>query len=192
VSGERWAGELRCSSGCLLTPITFHDHRSLIFARDHTKSLPLTAHRIGLRVTSGERDPVGKFAVETDLERVLARAGKGDIEYQNRSGFDVDYASRWFTELHRSFTAEELVPALVDETNPDGVNADFRATTADPENQMGTGVHRWEVGEPDVLEHSEYTQLSLLIDQGVISDNGKVEVQLQLTRIDVMTSFCRI
>jgi hypothetical protein len=43
-----------------------------------------------------------------------------------------------------------------------------------------------------MLEHPEHTQLSLLIDQGVISDNGKVEVQLQLTRIDVMTSFCRI
>jgi hypothetical protein len=163
-------------------------HRSPLTAR----RLPLTAHGVGLRVTGGERDPVGQFAVEADFERVLARAGKGNIEYQDRSGFDVDYAGRWLTELHRSFTAEELVAALVDETNTDGVNANLRTTPADPENQMGTGVHRWEVGEPDVLEHSEHTQLSLLVDQGVISDNGKIEVQLQLTRIDVMTSFCRI
>jgi hypothetical protein len=154
--------------------------------------LPLSAHRVGLRITGGERDSVGEFAVEADLECVLARAGKGDIEYQDRSGLDVDYTSRWLTELHRSLTAEELVAALVDKTNTDGVNANFRATPADPEDQMGTGVHRGEVGEPDVLEHPEHTQLPLLIDQGVISDNGKVEVQLQLTRIDVMTSFCRI
>jgi hypothetical protein len=156
--------------------------------------LPLTvpAYRVGLRVTGGERDPVGEFAVETDLERVLARAGQGDIEHQDRSGLDVDYAGWWLAELHRSFTAEKLVAALVDETNTDGVNADFRATPADPENQMGTRVHRREIGEPDVLEHPEHTQLSLLVDQGIIGDNGKIEVQLQLTRIDVMTSFCRI
>jgi hypothetical protein len=166
-----------------------HSNRPLTAHR-----LPLTApaYRVGLRVTGGERDPVGEFAVEADLERVLAGAGKGDVEYQDRSGLDVDYASRGLTELHRSFTAEELVAALVDKTNTNGVNANFRATPADPEDQMGTGVHRWEVGEPDVLEHPEHTQLSLLVDQGVISDNGKVEVQLQLTRIDVMTSFCRI
>jgi hypothetical protein len=169
-----------------ITPIA----RSPITA--HRLPLTVPAHRVGLRITGGERDPVGEFAVEADLERVLARAGKGDIEYQDRSGLDIDYASRGLTELHRSFTAEELVAALVDKTNTDGVNADFRATPADSEDQMGTGVHRGEVGEPDMLEHPEHTQLSLLIDQGVISDNGKVEVQLQLTRIDVMTSFCRI
>ena len=168
-------------------------HEGESFVPGHGR-LPLTipAHRVGLRVTGGERDPVGEFAVEADLECVLARAGKGDIEHQDRSGLDVDYASRGLTELHRSFTAEELVVAVVDKTNTDGVNADFRATPADPEDQMGTGVHRWEVGQPDVLEHPEHTQLSLLVDQGVISDNGKVEVQLQLTRIEVMTSFCRI
>jgi hypothetical protein len=168
-------------------------HERESFVPGHGR-LPLTvpAHRVGLRITGGERDPVGEFAVEADLERVLAWAGKGDVEYQDRSGLDVDYASRGLTELHRSFTAEELVVAVVDKTNTDGVNADFRATPADPEDQMGTGVHRWEVGQPDVLEHPEHTQLSLLVDQGVISDNGKVEVQLQLTRIEVMTSFCRI
>ena len=168
-------------------------HEGESFISGHGR-LPLTvpAHRVGLRVTGGERDPVGEFAVEADLERVLAGAGKGDVEYQDRSGLDVDYASRGLTELHRSFTAEELVATLVDKTNTNGVNANFRATPADPEDQMGTGVHRWEVGQPDVLEHPEHTQLSLLVDQGVISDNGKVEVQLQLTRIDVMTSFCLI
>ncbi|HZI75783.1 MAG TPA: hypothetical protein VFD73_17525 [Gemmatimonadales bacterium] len=177
-----------------------HYYRILSFTRGSLQC-PLTAHRlpltapayrVGLRVTGGERDPVGEFAVEADLERVLAWAGKGNVEYQDRSRLDVDYASRGLTELHRSFTAEELVATLVDKTNTNGVNANFRATPADPEDQMGTGVHRWEVGQPDVLEHPEHTQLSLLVDQGVISDNGKVEVQLQLTRIDVMTSFCRI
>ena len=140
--------------------------------------LPLTAHWVGLGVTRGKRDPVGQFAVEADLECVLAGAGKGDVEHENRSGFHVDHSSRRFTELDRSFTAEQLVSALVDETNPDGVNANLGAAPADPENQVGPGVYRRKVGKPDVLEHPEHTQLSLLIDQGVIGDDGKVEVQL--------------
>jgi hypothetical protein len=44
---------------------------------------------------------------------------------------------------------------------------------------VGPGADRGELGEPDVLEDPQDAELSLLIDQGVIRDQGEVEMQLR-------------
>ena len=44
--------------------------------------------------------------------------------------------------------------------------------------QVGAGIHRRKIGEPDVLKDAEYAQLALLIDQGIIGHHGKIEMQL--------------
>jgi hypothetical protein len=44
---------------------------------------------------------------------------------------------------------------------------------------MGAGADGGEVGDPDMLKDAEHTQLALLVDEGVIGDEGKVEMQLR-------------
>ena len=50
-------------------------------------------------------------------------------------------------------------------------------------------MDRREIGDPDVLEDPQDGELSLLVDEGVVGENREVESQVQLTRIDSMTSF---
>jgi hypothetical protein len=44
---------------------------------------------------------------------------------------------------------------------------------------VGAGADRRETGEPDVLEDAQHAQLALLVDQGVVGDDGEIEVQLR-------------
>jgi hypothetical protein len=131
-----------------------------------------------LRISGGERDPAGQLSVQTDLEGILARPRQGNVEYQHRAGFHVNHSRRRLPELDGALTAEELVGTLVHEADPDGVDPDLRAPPAYPEHQVSARVNRREVGQPDMLKHAEHAELSLLVDQGVVGYNGKVEMQL--------------
>jgi hypothetical protein len=137
---------------------------------------PLTLSR--LRISGGECDPAGQLSVQTDLEGILARLVEGNVEYQNRAGFHINHSRRRLPELDCALPAEELVPTLVHEADPDGVYPDLRPPPAYPEHQVSTGVNRRKVGQPNMLEHAEHAELSLLVDQGVVGYNGKVEMQL--------------
>ena len=57
------------------------------------------------------------------------------------------------------------------------MNPYFGASSPHSEHQVGPGVHRREIGEPHVLKHAQDAELALLIDKGVIGDDGEVEVQ---------------
>jgi hypothetical protein len=59
------------------------------------------------------------------------------------------------------------------------VHADLGPAAADPEHQVRARAHRGEAGQPDVLEDAEDAQLALLVDQGVIGDDGEIEVQVR-------------
>lgn len=130
-----------------------------------------------LGIPSRERDPVGELAVETDLEGVLPGTGKRHVEHQHGTGLDVDHAGGRLPELHGALAAQELVPTLIDEADPDGVDPDLSTAASNPKHQVGAGVHRREVRQPDMLEHAENAELALLIDQGVVGDDGKIEMQ---------------
>lgn len=130
-----------------------------------------------LWIPGGQSDPSGWLAVEADLERVLSGARQGHIEDEHGAGFHVDHSSGRLAELHRALTTEQLGSRLVDEANPYGVNADFGAPPPNPEYQMSPGIHRGEVGQPDVLKHAKHAELALLIDEGVVGDDSEIEVQ---------------
>jgi hypothetical protein len=130
-----------------------------------------------LGISRRKRHPVGELPVQADLEGILAGAGKGNVEHQDGSRFHVDHARRRLTELYGAFAAEELAPCVVDETDPNGMNPDLRAPPANAEHEVSAGVHRGEVREPDVLEHAEHAEFALLINQGVVGDDGKIEMQ---------------
>jgi hypothetical protein len=131
-----------------------------------------------LRISGRQRHPVGQLPVEADLKGVLARAGQGDVEDQDGPGFDVNHPGGWLAELNRSLASQQLVATLIHEADPDGVHPDLGAAAPYPEDQMGSGIYRWKVGEPDMLKHAQDTELSLLVDQCVIGDDGEIEMQL--------------
>jgi len=132
----------------------------------------------GLGIARRERHPAGQLAVEADLESILAGAREGNIEYQHRSGLDVHHSSRWFAELNGALAAQQLVSSLINEPDADGMDTDLGAPAPYPQNEVGAGIHRRKVGEPDVLKDAKYAQLALLIDQGIIGHHGKIEMQL--------------
>ena len=57
--------------------------------------------------------------------------------------------------------------------------ADLAAAPAHPEDQVCPGVDRRELGHPDMLEQPQDRELALLVDQGVISQDGEVEEQVR-------------
>jgi hypothetical protein len=138
----------------------------------------LTSHlSLLLRIPGRECHPAGQLAVETDLERVLARAGEGDVEDQHGARLDVHYAGGRLSELHGAFAPEELGTGFINETNTDRVSADLGAASSNPKHEMGARVDRGKVREPDVLKHAEHAELALLVDQGVVRDDCEIEVQ---------------
>jgi hypothetical protein len=132
-----------------------------------------------LRIPRRKGHPVGQFPIETDLKSELPGARKGHVKYQDGPRLHIDHTRGRLTELYGALAPQELTPALVHKANPDGVNADLGAPAPYPEHQVSAGVHRGKVGEPDVLKHAEHAELSLLVNQGVVGDDGEIEVQFR-------------
>lgn len=49
----------------------------------------------------------------------------------------------------------------------------------DPENQVRSRMIGGEVRHPDILEDSQYGKLALLVDQGIVSNYRKIELQVR-------------
>jgi hypothetical protein len=59
------------------------------------------------------------------------------------------------------------------------MHADLGAAPAHPEYQVGARTHGGEIGQPHMLEDAEHAQLALLVDQGIVGDDGEIEVQVR-------------
>ena len=68
--------------------------------------------------------------------------------------------------------------------------ADLRALAPQPQHQVQARVHGGELLHPDVLVHAQDGDLPDLVDEGVVRDDG--EIELQRTRMEVTLSFCLI
>jgi hypothetical protein len=126
---------------------------------------------------SRQGHPIRQLPIQTDLEGVLAGTGKGNIEHQNRARLHVDHSGGRLAKLHCPFTSQELTAAVIDKADPDGMNPNLGAPAPHSKHQVGAGVYRRKVREPHVLKHAQHAELALLIDQGVVGDDGKIEVQ---------------
>jgi hypothetical protein len=124
-----------------------------------------------LRIARGEGDAAGQLPVQADLERILAWSGEGDVEHQHGAGLDIHYAGGRLAELHGTLSAEELRAGLIHKTDSYGMDADFSAPSPNPKDEVSTWVDRGKIREPDMLEHAENTEFSLLVDKGVIGNN---------------------
>ena len=81
--------------------------------------------------------------------------------------------------MHGALASQQLGSSLVDKADSDGVHADFRAAPPHPKHQVGPGMHRRKPTDPNVLEDAEDRKLALLVDQGVVSQDRKVDLQLR-------------
>jgi hypothetical protein len=126
----------------------------------------------------GERHSVLVTRVEADLEGVLARSGEGQVEHEDRTGLDLGDAGWGLAELHSPVTLEQGGAVVVHEPDAHRVVADLAASATDPQDQVCPGVNGRELGHPDVLEQPQDRELSLLVDQGVISQDSEVEEQV--------------
>src|SRR3989449_8973299 len=80
-------------------------------------------------------------------------------------------------EGHAAVAAQDLRSLLVHETNLDRMLADLRALPLEAQDEVEPRVHRGELLHPDVLKHAEHGELSGLVDERVVGDDGEVEVQ---------------
>jgi hypothetical protein len=131
-----------------------------------------------LRIPGRESHSVGKLPVQADFKGVLTRTGQRHIEDQDGSGFHVDHTGGRLPKLDRALATQQLAAAFIHEADSDGMHPDLGSAATNPEHQVGARIHRWEVREPDMLKHAEDTELSLLVDQGVIGDDREIEMQV--------------
>jgi hypothetical protein len=139
----------------------------------------LTSGLWRLGISGREGNAISDLTVEADLEGVLSRVGQWDIKNEHRARLYVYDAGRRFTELHCAFATQQFVAGFVHEANADGVHPDLGTPAPDPEHQVGTRIDRGKVREPDVLKHAEDTELPLLINQGVVGNYRKIEMQFR-------------
>jgi hypothetical protein len=132
-----------------------------------------------LRISGGEGNPAGDLVVERDLERVRPRSGKGHVEDEHGTGLDVHHSGGGLAKLHGPLAAQQLRPGLIDEPDPDGMDSDLGPPPPHPEHQVGAGTDGREAGQPDVLKDSEDAELALLVDEGIVGDDGEIEVQVR-------------
>jgi hypothetical protein len=132
-----------------------------------------------LSVSGGERNPAGDLVVQRDLEGVGPRPGKGHVEDQHGTGLDVHHSGRRLAKLHRPLAAEQLGAGVIDEPDADGVDSDLGPPPPHPEHQVGAGTDGRETAQPDVLKDSQDAELALLINEGIIGDDGEIEVQVR-------------
>lgn len=116
--------------------------------------------------------------VQPDFEGKQAGAGQGYVEYQHRSCLQFGHSGRRLAEFHGSLAAKEFLALIIHKTDLDPVGADFGPLSPDPQHQMRPRVGRGEISHPDVLEDSQYGQLALLVDQGIVRQYRKIELQV--------------
>jgi hypothetical protein len=58
------------------------------------------------------------------------------------------------------------------------VLTDFRTPAPDPQHQMRPRVQGGEARYPDVLKEAQNRELAVLVDQGVVGEDGEVEEQV--------------
>jgi hypothetical protein len=126
-----------------------------------------------------ERHPIDLPPVEADLEPVVAGTGQWQVEHQHRPGLDIGHARRRFPELDGALAFDQRGSLFVDETDPHRVLTDLGPPAAHPEHQMGAWMDRRKCRHPDVLKQPQDRQLALLVDEGVVGEDGEVEDQIR-------------
>lgn len=139
----------------------------------------LSGRRFGLHVGGAQGYPGNGAAIETDFEGVPTGMRERNVEHQYRPGFDISHTRGGFSELNGAVAGQQLRSGVVNEPDTHGMGADFRAPPTHPQDQVSARVDRGKLGYPDVLKQTQDRELALLIDQGVVSQDGEVEMQLK-------------
>ena len=129
-------------------------------------------------VAHSQRHLERRTLIQRDLEGVCPDVGQWDIEYQHGAGFDVHHAGGRLAKLHRAGATHQCSALFIHETNTELVRADLGPPSPDPDDEMGSGMHRREALHPDVLEDSQHAQLAVLVNECVVGKDREVYLQL--------------
>ena len=66
------------------------------------------------------------------------------------------------------------------------------APTAQMQHEMCPGVHRRELTHHDLPPDAQHGEFPVLVHQGVVGKNRKIDERTQLTRMEMITSPCLI
>lgn len=132
----------------------------------------------GLQLAGHQGHPVDRATIEADLEGIGAGPGEGDVEDQHSPRLQFCHTGRRLPELDRALAAKQFLILVVDEPDAYPMAPHLRAATPYPDHQVGPGVDGREARNPDVLEDAEDRQLALLVDQGIVSEDREVELQV--------------
>ena len=81
--------------------------------------------------------------------------------------------------MHGALAAEQLGPGFIDEPDSNSVDPYFSTASAHPKDEVGPRMDRGEPTHPHMLKDSEDREFTLLVDQGVVSQNRKVDLQVR-------------
>src|SRR6266699_925438 len=122
-------------------------------------------------------------SIDRDLEAISAGMRKRHVEHQNRPRLDIGDARGRLGEVDVAVAAEDLHILFVQEPDLHLVLADLGALSFEAQHQVQARVHGGELLHPDVLENPQDGELARLIDDGVVGDDGEVEMQATSWRL---------
>src|SRR2546425_244317 len=158
-----WAGAAGTASNASAVTVSMHGGR-------------IAPSRWTGKLTHGDRNGGRLLTVDRDVETIQPRMRKRNVEHEDRAGLDLRDPSRRLREVDVAVASQDLDVLLVEQADLHLVLAHLGALALEAEHQVQARVHRGKLLHPDVLEDPQDGELAGLVHQGVVGDDGEVEM----------------
>src|SRR5881396_402389 len=128
------------------------------------------------KLTHGDRNGGCLLTVDRDVETIQPRMRERNVEHEDRAGLDLRDPRRRLGEVDVAVASQDLDVLLVEQADLHLVLAHLGALALEAEHQVQARVHRGKLLHPDVLEDPQDGELAGLVHQGVVGDDGEVEM----------------
>src|SRR2546422_5208210 len=170
VTRTCWAGAAGTASNASAVTVSMHGGR-------------IAPSRWTGKLTHGDRNGRRPLAVDRDIKTIKPGVRKGNVEHEDRAGLDLRDPRRRLGEVDVAVASQDLDVLLVEQADLHLVLAHLGALALEAEHQVQARVHRGKLLHPDVLEDPQDGELAGLVHQGVVGDDGEVEMHEALSVI---------